>query len=73
MEFVIYRNCTRNAIEVTFSNTSTDFLAMVYEDKTFQSTEINNNSIVKSSLKSEILVMTVNKKFLFNQDFDCSK
>ena len=32
-----------------------------------------NNSVVKSRLKSKILVVAVNKKMLLNQDFNCSE
>ena len=61
------------SIEVAFFNTLTNLLAMVYADKKFRNTEFSSNSLVKSRLNLEIRGLAVTKKFLLNQDFDCSK
>ena len=53
--------------------TPTNLLAIVYADKKFRNTEFYSNSIVITRLNSEIGGLAVTKKFLLNQDFDCSK
>ena len=57
----IYTDFSEFSIEVTFSNTSTNLLAMLYDYKKFWHTELYSNSIVKFQIKIK------NLKFWFRQ------
>ena len=43
MEFVMHRNFSKFSIEVTFFNTSTNLLVIVYKDKHFWRTKLYSN------------------------------
>ena len=66
MEFVIDRDFSKFADKVRFSNNSTDLIATVNHDKNFWRSELHRNSIAKSRLKYEILVLAVTEKYLLN-------
>ena len=51
MEFVINRDFSKLSTEVTFSNTSSILLTMVYGDEMFQYTELHSNSISRIKIK----------------------
>ena len=61
MEFAISWDFANLSYKVTFPNTSTNLLAMVYEDEKFKNTELYNNIIVKSRFRSQTLVLAVTR------------
>ena len=69
IEFIILNDFYKLSIEVTFSQISTNLLAMVCEDIKFQNIELHRMLLVRSRLIQLIWVLSAIMNFLFKLRF----
>ena len=67
LKFVKYRDFSNLSIEVTFSNTSTNLLTMMYDNKNFKRTEFFSNKAFRHVETLAGLLLVKQGLFTFRQ------